>query len=321
LSVKKTRAAQELSVMESPTKEQKKTTEPAKARVAKAAPAKASKLPKKLLLFDIDLLEAVKSGSNTQDKLLLLTGVDPFQFAQRADFLCAKGFLCRDSANPSVFRLGISGYDELAKRKAAEEKKSKKTGAPSIQHVAANAAEQLPVGSLQSLSKLTERDSPLVYLPGPEHKPAKQTDIDLFELLRKGSPKTGNESNVGYNGNGTGVAVKIQTAIASAPVGQQMPFEKQVETLGGRDAVKEMIEKTTQAGVCELCQAPFHLSVNTLENNPKYGYCFCGASYHKDCYEHLVNSRSSCVRCGKKLQIRMDRASEDAVRAVKKLFD
>ena len=78
---------------------------------------------------------------------------------------------------------------------------------------------------------------------------------------------------------------------------------------------------TTQAGACELCQAPFRLSVNALENNPKYGYCFCGAAYHKDCYEHLVNSQNSCVRCGKKLQIRMDKASEDAVRAIKKLFD
>jgi len=297
--------------MESPTKEQKKPAEPAKARAAKAAPAKASKLPKKLLHFDIDLLEAVKSGNNTQDKLLLLTGVDPFQFGQRADFLCAKGFLCRDSANPGVFRLGIAGYDELAKRKVAEEKKFRKAGAPSTPQVAETATQnsQEPISSI---SKLTEKDSPLVYLPGPEHKPAKQTDIDLFELLRKGSPK---------NGNGNGTAAKIQTAIEAAPVGQQMPFEKQVETLGGRDAVKEMIEKTTQSGVCELCQAPFHLSVNASENNPKYGYCFCGASYHKDCYEHLVNTQGTCIRCGKKLQIRMDKASENAVRAIKKLFD
>ncbi len=158
--------------------------------------------------------------------------------------------------------------------------------------------------------KLTENDSSLFYVPGPGHKPAKQADLDLFEMLRKGSPK-----------NGNGVAARIQTAIAASPTGQAIPFEKQVESLGGRDAVKEMIEKTTQAGACELCQAPFRLSVNALENNPKYGYCFCGAAYHKDCYEHLVNSQNSCVRCGKKLQIRMDKASEDAVRAIKKLFD
>jgi len=310
LSVRKRRVAQELSVMEPPTKEQKKPAEPAKARAAKAAPAKASKLPKKLLLFDIDLLEAVKSGNNTQDKLLLLTGVDPFQFGQRADFLCAKGLLCRDSANPGAFRLGIAGYDEVAKRKAAEEKKSRKASAPGTLQVAVSATQSQEPPS--PISKLTEKDSPLVYLPGPEHKPARQADIDLFELINKGSPK---------NGSGNGTAAKIQTAMETVPAGQPIPFEKQVETLGGRDAVKEMIEKTTQAGVCELCQAPFHLSVNPSENNPKYGYCFCGASYHKDCYEHLVNSRSFCVRCGKKLQIRMDKASEDAVRAVKKLFD
>jgi len=289
----------------------------------KLAQPKASKLPKKLLLFDIDLLEAVKSGDNTQDKLLLLTGVDPLQFVQRADFLCAKGLLCRDSANANVFRLGIAGYDELAKRRTAQEKKARKAADSAAAAAAPSAAEKTAAASgvkpaaeerAPVVSKLTERDSPLVYLPGPEHKPAKQTDIDLFDMLRRGSPKNG-------NGSGNGTAAKIQTVLGAAPTGLPIPFEQQVETLGGRDAVKELIEKTTQAGVCELCQAQFHLSVNASENNPKYGYCFCGASYHKDCYEHLVSSRNSCVRCGKKLQLRMDKASEDAVRAVKKLFD
>jgi len=308
--------------METPTKEQsKKATEPAKARGIKPSQGKAAKMPKKLLLFDVDLLGYVKSGSNTQDKLLLLTGVDPLQFAQRADFLCAKGFLCRDSVNPNLFRLGIAGYDELAKRNAAEEKKTRKQ--PAREQVTTEPAYEATAGFSHSTfptSKLTEHDSPLVYLPGPEHKPAKQADIDLFELLRKGSPKNSSESSTVANRNGNGVAAKIQSAIEATPAGQAIPFEQQVETLGGRDAVKEMIEKTTQAGVCELCQAPFHLSVNAPENNPKYGYCFCGASYHRDCYEHLINSQNSCVRCGKKLQIRMDKASEDAVKAVKKMF-
>lgn len=306
--------------METPTKEQRKATGPAKARQPKPAQAKPAKMPKKLLRFDIALLEAAKSGNNTQDKLLLLTGVDPLQFAQRADFLCAKGFLCRDSANPNVFRLGLAGYDELAKRKAAEEKKANKTTAannapaPTLTAAAAKPADaflnERPFEENASTATLTERDSPLVYVPGPGHRPVQQADVDIFEMLRKGSPK-----------NGNGVAAKIQTAIEAAPTGQPIPFEKQVETLGGREAVKEMIEKTTQAGACELCQAPFHLSVNPSENNPKYGYCFCGASYHRDCYEHLVGSRNSCVRCGKKLQIRMDKASENAVKAIKKMFD
>ena len=304
--------------METPAKEQGQN-EQAKARPARKAQARKRKAPKKMLLFDADLLEMVKSGNNSQDKLLLLTGVDPLQFAKRADFLCAKGLLCRDSANPGVFRLGVAGYDELAKRRAAEEKRARKTkGTATVSLLPAektgayertNTAEE---ATADASSKLTENDSPIVYVLDPGHRPAKQADIDLFEMLKRGAPR---------NGSSNGVASKIQTAIASAPRGRSLPFEKQVESLGGRDAVKEMIEKTTQAGACELCQAPFRLSVNPLENNPKYGYCFCGASYHRDCYEHLVGSQNACVRCGKKLQIRMDKASEDAVRAVKKLFD
>jgi hypothetical protein len=226
--------------------------------------------------------------------------------------------VCRDASNPSVFRLGIAGYDELAKKAVAEEKKAKKASAATTTSAIsafakANVADCTQAESQTvSVPKLTSKDSSLVYEPGPESKPVKQADIDLFEMLRRGSPK---------NGNGNNMAVKIQTAMATARAGESLPFDQQVETLGGRDAVKEMIEKTTQSGECELCHAPFHLSVNSQENNPKYGYCFCGASYHKDCYEHLVNSQNSCIRCGKKLQIRMDKASEDAVKAIKKMFD
>jgi hypothetical protein len=293
--------------MESPTPEPVAEKEQAKARRTSPKKPRPARAKRKLTPFDADVLRMVKAGDNTQDRLLLLTGVDPLQFASRADFLCSKGFLCRDSANPSVFRLGIAGYDEIARRKEAEERKAaRKSGAP-----LPNETEK-PAGADQT-KKPSEKDNTILYVPGPEHKPAKQAEIDLFELLKKGAPKNG--------GNGGEVAARIKHAIAAAQAGRGMPFEKQVETLGGRDAVKEMIEKTTQSGACELCQSPFKLSVNLSESNPKYGYCFCGASYHRDCYEHLVSSQNACVRCGKRLQIRMDRASEDAVRAIKKLFD
>ena len=72
---------------------------------------------------------------------------------------------------------------------------------------------------------------------------------------------------------------------------------------------------------CELCCAPF--KIGGTAGHPKYGHCFCGAAYHKDCFETLAqdDGRGSegggkCVRCGKKLKIAMDARSEAIARGV-----
>ena len=260
-------------------------------------------MPKKLLLFDFDIMEMVRSGTNTADKLMLLTGVDSLQFGQRADFLC------RDPKDPQVLRLGIKGYEELAKRREAEKKKAgrQKPAVQAAKPEAVPAVFQAPVAPEQTQGPAVNKTA-----PAAQQKTSRQDDVDLFELLRRGSPRNGNAA--------AGAQIQKTLSIAQG-ASRTLPFEEQVQKLGGREAVKAMIEKTTQAGECELCRAQFKLSANPSENNPKYGYCFCGAAYHRDCYEHLVGSQGSCVRCGKKLQIRMDRASEDAVKAIKKLFD
>lgn len=279
---------------------------------------KGTALPKKLIRFDYDLMEFVRKGDNTSDRLLLLTGVDPLQFAQRADFLCSKGYLCRDSANPSVFRLGINGYEEIAKRRDKEEKRARKSE-PAGESIIMNRpqadsgpAKQVSVrhdASAQPADSILR--NPLVFTStgGSGQKRLDAGDeVDLFDLLRRGSPKNGNGSQI--------------PQVARATQARHIPFEEQVRELGGKDSVVQLIEKTTQSGACELCRAPFKLSANPAENNPKYGNCFCGASYHKDCYESLAHSSDgACVRCGKKLRVQMDRASEDAVKAIKKLFD
>ncbi len=70
---------------------------------------------------------------------------------------------------------------------------------------------------------------------------------------------------------------------------------------------------------CELCKGEFSLSVKG--GHPKYGHCFCGAAYHKDCYEAVMGDDKRCVRCGRKLELYLDKESEEAVRSIRDAFD
>ncbi|MFH1443419.1 MAG: hypothetical protein ABIG96_05275, partial [Candidatus Micrarchaeota archaeon] len=70
-------------------------------------------------------------------------------------------------------------------------------------------------------------------------------------------------------------------------------------------AVSEMAKKTEESSDpgenCELCKTGFIISVKKEEHNPKYGHCFCGAPYHKDCFEAVIAGDTQCVRCGRRL--------------------
>ena len=297
-------------------------------KIQKPKPLKEPKLPKKLMQFDVDILEFVQRGEGNFDRLLLLTGVDPRQFSSRIEFLCKKGYLCKDEADAKAVHLGLTGYDELAKRRQALEKKAARSQkALEIDEEALEEAARNTVVPNASNNNPQLSQSHLHYVPpsnpalangqangnGSGNGNGNGDYIDLFDLLRRGSPKTGDPV---FSSAASGF-ISRQAAAA-----RKVPFDEQVKELGGKEVVKKLIEESTQSGICELCRAPFKLSANAAENNPKYGYCFCGAAYHKDCYESLAQSTdSACVRCGKKMRIQMDRSSEEAVKAIKKMFD
>ena len=71
---------------------------------------------------------------------------------------------------------------------------------------------------------------------------------------------------------------------------------------------------------CELCKAKFKLNVKNTEH-AKFGHCFCGAAYHKDCYESLLSNGGNCVRCGSKLKLVFGRKAEEAVKGIKDAFE
>ena len=69
---------------------------------------------------------------------------------------------------------------------------------------------------------------------------------------------------------------------------------------------------------CELCKEEFRLAM--VGGNAKYGHCFCGAAYHKDCYEGVLEADGLCVRCGRKLDKVLQKETRDEMKKIKSVF-
>jgi hypothetical protein len=70
-----------------------------------------------------------------------------------------------------------------------------------------------------------------------------------------------------------------------------------------------------------LCKTGFSASVRPSESHPKYGHCFCGAAYHKDCYDAILEGEKRCLDCGRKLVLAVDLKSQEAIGALKDAFE
>jgi hypothetical protein len=120
---------------------------------------------------------------------------------------------------------------------------------------------------------------------------------------------------------------KIEKMDLNEIVKKYGPTEEQKKSFGKKMEVRETAienpEKKDAIAIkeerCALCRQPFELSVKD-NSKARYGYCFCGAAYHKDCYESLLDASGLCVNCGKKLVLILDKQTKDALKNVKNLF-
>ncbi|MFQ5405580.1 MAG: hypothetical protein ACE5DI_00270 [Candidatus Micrarchaeia archaeon] len=257
----------------------------------------------KLTRFDEDLLALVKQGKNTQFELLTQLMIDPSEFTERIGVLTKQKLLVRDAIDANIIRLGIEGYNHLRQLEDKREKKARKKTTVT------------PTAPTQNLQ-------PPVIRTLPQKHSEEKIGLLPSEAIEKNAFTMGLDSDKIPAKQTT---QKKEKAIQSNGIPLEELLEKygptkQLKAFGGAKAVKQLVEDS-QTGTCELCKAPFKLSVNASESRPKYGHCFCGAAYHKDCYESLAHENSQCIRCGKNLKISLDKKSEEAVKTIKKLFD
>ncbi|MFA6049435.1 MAG: hypothetical protein WC792_05830 [Candidatus Micrarchaeia archaeon] len=287
----------------------KPATPRAKTKTAAGAKEKLSK-------FDVDLLRLVSQGASTQFDLLSVLPVDPSEFAARVKTLANKKLLVRDAVDANILRLGIKGYNEL--HEIEEKKRKAKTTAAREQAPAQSPVEfsghELPPAPFQKPAQPQQAPEPQF---SPKSPQGQQNDFpkqgeplmgDLSDLVKKYGPNAKQGSAPGNYIN----AAKAAKAAPENPVSPSVPQAPVAATAAGSGNVDDL---------CELCKSSFKVSASPLENNPKYGHCFCGAAYHKDCFEGLLEADAKCVRCGKRLSAALDRKSEDAVKKIKNAFD
>jgi hypothetical protein len=276
---------------------------------------KPRKKPFRLLKFDKFLLEVVRRGESDSESLRARYNLDPLQYETRLRELSARGYIIPDAANPRVLRLGIEGFNAFPPRLPGEARRTE-TASPRKPEPSAESKPQVPAAGDAPAPEAKAVPKSAAPLPAPEtpaHEP------DLAELLSKGRPNPNYTktfltiSAVGRKWlEGEGQRKPVEETLILDVSKATRPKEKHGDPKGDGKAAEEK---------CELCRSAFNLSVGK-EGHPKYGHCFCGAPYHKDCYDSLLEgSGTQCVRCGKRLSLILDKVSEEAVKELKKLFD
>lgn len=310
---------------------------------------------KKLRLgkFDKFLLDLVRRGEGDSEALRSRYNLDPVQFEARLGELAKAGYVTPDARDPKTLHLGLAGFNAFPPKLAPEQKAKEAATASSIKgeesapqsksvsmqssYVSKPPADAYPLvatAAMMAPSQMRPGDSaqvaPVKAAAAAVQGPAQSASLepDLTELLSrgKGSPNQYNKTFVTISAVGRkwleeqGERKPVEeTLIVEVP----HPKSNKSDGQGKASPQSKQSEGKSQGADehCELCRAPFLLSMGK-DANPKYGHCFCGAPYHKDCYDSLLEgSGTRCVRCGKRLSLILDKVSEEAVKELKKLFD
>ncbi len=269
-------------------------------------PRKARKKKFELTRFDRDLLASVAKGAPLNE-FIKANNLDGGIVHARVNELAAQGLVARDAYDANIVRLAPKGYEAVAPKL---KRKTEKPAIPQTQTpttptpapaASAPAPTPSPAPSLQPSSAApnpaatpAEEKPPMPGLSGERDAPGDY--IELLQAQRK--------------------MITPRKRVTSPRVSSPHPTETTpANTKPSEPAMAAAEDK------CELCKSGFKLSVAD-SSLALYGHHFCGAAYHKECYDALLESGgSACVRCGKKLVLALDEKSEEAVKELKKLFD
>lgn len=273
-----------------------KTSEEKTEKPAKKTSKPAVKL--KITRFDKAVAEEVSRGVYNKKVIQEKLRVDAAEFEKRLETLLRQGYFVKDAANENIIRFGIKGFNAFVPKIKKEEAREAAPGLPPTPP--ATASEAIPASS-DPLQKTLELNAPAT----------SEKKIDLSELLAKGAPTNSLEKKI---------SVELR------------PAERMTERIPAPKNAVELSEVLKQGAkaegnalrvggeeACELCKKKFRLTVGKSAGG-KFGHCFCGAAFHKDCYETLLENSGKCIRCGRKLELKLDKKSQDAVKEIKELF-
>ncbi|HLC48643.1 MAG TPA: hypothetical protein VJI13_06220 [Candidatus Norongarragalinales archaeon] len=287
--------------------------------------------------FDFILLQLLKEGKTDVQEIRGIFNVGEAEFQERLRALGENGYLSISQDLKSVFlsMRGVNYYSPKWK-KAADSwlgRKEKKTLAKDEKRVdsesqaiidgsAIKSPDSKPVDFSHTIQaklpveilwkEIEQRHVQIQELP--EEKRQEET-IDIMDLMRRYGPtdeqkKLLKKTSPFVERHMPKKGMKAEGEEMTAPAERILPTAGQKPLSGPKKpfynrVISEMSTKAAEIEIsgekCELCKTGFMISVKQEEHNPKYGHCFCGAPYHKDCFEAIIADDTKCVRCGRKL--------------------
>ncbi len=309
---------------------------------------KAARKPRKkkfvVSKFDKTIAKLVVRGERSAQNIRDALRVDAGEFEAELSRLCEEGLLVRGKFDNDYLSFTVKGFDVFS---SFFKKTLEKAGEA---EEAANAA-NVVWDARQTLLKTEEEQREKEKKEGMEKDVLqramseerelfsaslgeKEKEIDLEDAFKKGAP---NGAQAKPREQKEQKEQKLKQPFKQTPKKEFKPHPPlEVDAVSKNEVeLKKALEAEIAKGaamrvgeteVCELCRAPFKIAVGASAASAgataKYGHCFCGAAYHKDCYETLAADErgGNCVRCGKKLKLAMDARSEEAVKQLKNVF-
>ncbi len=287
----------------------------------------------RLSKFDFILLQLLKEGKTDLKELRTIFNIAESTFNERLQALSNQGLISVEEGEVHLSIKAVNDYTSKWKKAADEWLARKESKIVRRENDNGNEGRErenekfdleksiqakLPVEVLwKELEKRHEQIQEL-----PEDKRHEET-VDIMALIRKYGPTAEQkakwqkpspfiERHIKKNERSEKAEEKGERNTATE---RKPPAAAEGEI--NLSAIAKKASKEQEKGEkCELCKSEFLISVNQHEHNPKYGHCFCGAPYHKDCFDAVIAGDSKCVRCGRKLAGGSDFKVEEAFKQI-----
>lgn len=240
--------------------------------------------------FDLDLMHLLREGNGNVEDIILHLGVSSTELSKRLDILKLENLATEENG---VFHLTVNGYNfYVAKGSKKVSLKKSFTGEVKLhKHHKVEKKEEIDPQKQKHVDEWLSATE-VVDLGGKLGK------MDLQEIMQRYGPTAEQKQRF------------IERKVEETVQVKKLPVA----------ARSVQLSTGNSSEVCDLCKSPFKLAISDPQL-AKYGHCFCGAAYHKECYDTLLADSAQCIRCGKKLFLIIDKQSREVINKIKDVFE
>ncbi len=261
--------------------------------------------------FDFDLMHLLREGVNSADLILEQLGIAKSELFLRVDLLKNENLVKEENGE---IKLTVNGYNFYS-LKGVKKVSLKKaiTGEVKLQKHKFVKPKETPsdaAGQKHVNDWLTGTE--VVDLGGKLGK------MDLQEIVARYGPSA--EQKERFLQRKAMEAVQPKQAQELQPQPKMKSSAQQAQPQQLQPSRQQIPPAMNSDESCDLCKSNFAMSISNPSLS-KYGHCFCGAAYHKECYDSLLTDSSYCIRCGKKLLLIINKQSRETIKGLRDVFE